>query len=53
MKTFFLAPKEKGYFVLNDIFRYIEDEPVHQYLAILLAHSTFMLLLYVLINLIE
>ncbi|XP_047334745.1 nuclear transport factor 2-like [Impatiens glandulifera] len=24
-QTFFLAPQEKGYFVLNDMFRYIED----------------------------
>ncbi|MBA0559550.1 hypothetical protein Golob_016508 [Gossypium lobatum] len=24
-QTFFLAPQDKGYFVLNDIFRYIED----------------------------
>nr|GMD35797.1 putative G3BP-like protein isoform X1 [Ipomoea batatas] len=24
-QTFFLAPQEKGYFVLNDIFRYIEE----------------------------
>lgn len=28
-QTFFLAPQEKGYFVLNDIFRYIEEnEPL-------------------------
>ncbi|KAL9239467.1 hypothetical protein vseg_013785 [Gypsophila vaccaria] len=25
-QTFFLAPQEKGYYVLNDVFRYIEDE---------------------------
>ncbi|XAR60937.1 hypothetical protein NMG60_11034483 [Bertholletia excelsa] len=24
-QTFFLAPQEKGYFVLNDMFRYVED----------------------------
>lgn len=24
-QTFFLAPQEKGYFVLNDIFRYVEE----------------------------
>ncbi|KAM1081160.1 hypothetical protein ACFX2I_015641 [Malus domestica] len=24
-QTFFLAPQEKGYYVLNDVFRYIED----------------------------
>ncbi|KAF7150726.1 hypothetical protein RHSIM_Rhsim02G0044000 [Rhododendron simsii] len=26
-QTFFLAPQEKGYFVLNDIFHFIDDEP--------------------------
>ncbi|XP_047331706.1 nuclear transport factor 2-like [Impatiens glandulifera] len=25
-QSFFLAPQEKGYFVLNDIFRYVEDD---------------------------
>ncbi|CAK9139559.1 unnamed protein product [Ilex paraguariensis] len=30
VQTFFLAPQEKGYFVLNDIFHFIEDEPIHQ-----------------------
>ena len=25
MQTFFLAPQEKGYFVLNDIFQFIND----------------------------
>lgn len=24
-QTFFLAPQDKGYYVLNDVFRYIED----------------------------
>ena len=24
-QSFFLAPQDKGYFVLNDLFRYIED----------------------------
>lgn len=24
-QTFFLAPQDKGYFVLNDVFRYVED----------------------------
>lgn len=28
-QTFFLAPQDKGYFVLNDVFRYVEDsEPL-------------------------
>lgn len=26
-QSFFLAPQEKGYFVLNDIFRYVDEEP--------------------------
>lgn len=26
VQTFFLAPQEKGYFVLNDIFHFIEEE---------------------------
>ncbi|KAE8716013.1 RNA binding protein, putative isoform 2 [Hibiscus syriacus] len=25
-QTFFLAPQDKGYFVLNDVFRYVEDK---------------------------
>lgn len=29
VQTFFLAPQEKGYFVLNDIFRYLDVE-THQ-----------------------
>ena len=28
VRTFFLAPQERGYFVLNDIFRYLNGEPV-------------------------
>lgn len=24
-QTFFLAPQDKGYFVLNDVFRYVDD----------------------------
>lgn len=30
VQTFFLAPQEKGYFVLNDIFHFLEEEHVHQ-----------------------
>jgi hypothetical protein len=29
VQTFFLAPQEKGYFVLNDIFQYVHEEVVH------------------------
>ncbi|KVI00416.1 putative G3BP-like protein isoform X2 [Cynara cardunculus var. scolymus] len=31
VQTFFLAPQEKGYFVLNDIFHFIEDQPIHHH----------------------
>ena len=41
VQTFFLAPQEKGYFVLNDIFHFIDDDQLHQHPAVLLAHSTF------------
>uniref|UniRef100_A0A803PGH8 NTF2 domain-containing protein n=1 Tax=Cannabis sativa TaxID=3483 RepID=A0A803PGH8_CANSA len=30
IQTFFLAPQEKGYFVLNDVFQYINDETIYQ-----------------------
>ncbi|KAI4346677.1 hypothetical protein L6164_007552 [Bauhinia variegata] len=31
-QSFFLAPQDSGYFVLNDVFRYVEDtEPLEQY----------------------
>ncbi|KAI4318175.1 hypothetical protein L6164_025978 [Bauhinia variegata] len=39
MQTFFLAPQEKGFFVLNDIFHFVEEEPVHHHQAVLLAQS--------------
>jgi hypothetical protein len=39
VQTFFLAPQEKGYFVLNDIFHFIDDEPVRHHPAVLLGHS--------------
>ncbi|KAL2463516.1 Nuclear transport factor 2 (NTF2) family protein with RNA binding (RRM-RBD-RNP motif) domain [Forsythia ovata] len=31
VQTFFLAPQEKGYFVLNDIFHYVEEEQIVQH----------------------
>ncbi|KAK8623829.1 hypothetical protein V6N13_065192 [Hibiscus sabdariffa] len=37
VQTFFLAPQDKGYFVLNDIFHYIDKEQIHQHPAVLLA----------------
>ncbi|KAL1550106.1 nuclear transport factor 2-like [Salvia divinorum] len=30
VQTFFLAPQEKGYFVLNDMFHFADDEVAHQ-----------------------
>ncbi|KAL6996679.1 myosin ATPase [Sarracenia purpurea var. burkii] len=33
-QAFFLAPQEKGYFVLNDIFRYVEDSKHHNVIQI-------------------
>lgn len=29
-QTFFLAPQDKGYYVLNDVFRYIEENEILQ-----------------------
>lgn len=31
VQTFFLAPQEKGYFVLNDIFHFVDDENIVQH----------------------
>ncbi|KAK4758028.1 hypothetical protein SAY87_019329 [Trapa incisa] len=33
VQTFFLAPQETGYFVLNDIFQFFDEEPIFQYTA--------------------
>lgn len=30
VQTFFLAPQEKGFFVLNDMFHFADDEVAHQ-----------------------
>lgn len=38
-QTFFLAPQEKGFFVLNDIFHFIEDDQIHPYPASLMGQS--------------
>ncbi|GMH08280.1 hypothetical protein Nepgr_010120 [Nepenthes gracilis] len=38
-ETFFLAPQEKGYFVLNDIFHFIDEEQVHPYPAAVLVQN--------------
>ena len=34
-QTFFLAPQDKGYFVLNDVFRYVEDNETDTVLEVL------------------
>ncbi|KAJ7955488.1 putative Ras-GTPase-activating protein-binding protein [Quillaja saponaria] len=39
MQTFFLAPQEKGFFVLNDIFHFVEEDLIHHHPAVLLAQS--------------
>ncbi|XP_014514711.1 putative G3BP-like protein [Vigna radiata var. radiata] len=39
MQTFFLAPQEKGFFVLNDIFHFVEEDQVHPQQAVLLPQS--------------
>lgn len=39
VQTFFLAPQEKGYFVLNDIFHFIDEDPILHHPAVMLAHS--------------
>lgn len=41
VQTFFLAPQEKGYFVLNDIFHFLDEEPVYQHPAPLLSENKF------------
>lgn len=33
VQTFFLAPQDKGYFVLNDIFQFTDDETIYQHPA--------------------
>ncbi|XP_010940714.1 nuclear transport factor 2 [Elaeis guineensis] len=39
VQTFFLAPQEKGYFVLDDIFHYLDEEQLHQHPATILGHN--------------
>uniref|UniRef100_A0A7C9AM28 NTF2 domain-containing protein n=1 Tax=Opuntia streptacantha TaxID=393608 RepID=A0A7C9AM28_OPUST len=38
-QTFFLAPQEKGFFVLNDIFHFIEDIQIHPFSASLMGQG--------------
>ncbi|KAL3506233.1 hypothetical protein ACH5RR_031615 [Cinchona calisaya] len=39
VQTFFLAPQQKGYFVLNDIFHFVDDDNVVQHSAAYLSPS--------------
>ncbi|KAK1266237.1 hypothetical protein QJS04_geneDACA000077 [Acorus gramineus] len=41
VQTFFLAPQEKGYFVLNDICQFLDEEPIHQLPAAMPVHGNF------------
>ncbi|XP_074575557.1 nuclear transport factor 2-like isoform X1 [Curcuma longa] len=41
VQTFFLAPQEEGYFVLNDIFHFLEEEQIHQHPATLMPQGEF------------
>ncbi|XVF81061.1 hypothetical protein PTKIN_Ptkin15bG0126200 [Pterospermum kingtungense] len=41
VQTFFLAPQEKGYFVLNDIFQFIDDEIIYQHSVSSLQENKF------------
>lgn len=40
VQSFFLAPQEKGYFVLNDIFRYLDEESQQTKSAPYLSNGT-------------
>ncbi|KDP33322.1 hypothetical protein JCGZ_12871 [Jatropha curcas] len=39
VETFFLAPQDKGYFVLNDVFHFIDEEPIQHHPAVLLSQN--------------
>ncbi|KAI3413010.1 uncharacterized protein J3R85_016651 [Psidium guajava] len=41
VQTFFLAPQETGYFILNDIFHFVEEDQTHPHPAVLLAQSNY------------
>ncbi|CAA6655341.1 unnamed protein product [Spirodela intermedia] len=41
VQTFFLAPQEKGYFILNDIFHLLDEEQVHQQQVPMSVHNSF------------
>ncbi|KAK2648549.1 hypothetical protein Ddye_016038 [Dipteronia dyeriana] len=41
VQTFFLAPQEKGYFVLNDIFQFTDEEAIYEHPAPVLSENRF------------
>lgn len=41
VETFFLAPQDKGYFVLNDIFLLLEEEQVLPHSVATLSHDDY------------
>ncbi|XP_068663833.1 nuclear transport factor 2-like isoform X2 [Aristolochia californica] len=41
VETFFLAPQEKGYFVLNDVFHLLDEEQIPPHPMSMLTSSTF------------
>lgn len=41
VQTFFLAPQDKGYFVLNDIFQFLDDGTTYQHPAPISSESKF------------
>ena len=41
VQTFFLAPQEKDYFVLNDIFQFLDEEPIYQHPQPVLLENKF------------
>ncbi|KAI3915648.1 hypothetical protein MKX01_015473 [Papaver californicum] len=40
-QSFFLAPQEKGYFVLSDIFHFLAEEQIHPHPSDMVAHSQY------------
>lgn len=40
-QSFFLAPQEKGYFVLSDIFHFLAEEQIHPHPSDMATHSQF------------
>lgn len=41
VQTFFLAPQEKGFYVLNDIFQFIDNETVYEHPAPVMSENRF------------